>query len=83
MFFSGLLNQGKDRNKRDTFFSAEAILGLTPEEWAADMGLRAGEEAAKLIREGTTRAELLHWREARKERMMVLLSGRIERETLV
>ena len=47
------------------------------------MGLRAGEEAAKLIREGITRAELLHWREARKERMMELLSGRIERETLV
>lgn len=83
MFFAGLLNQGKDKSKRETFFSAEAILGLTPEEWAADMGLRAGEEAAKLIRDGTTRGELLHWREARKERMMELLSDRVGRETLV
>ena len=82
MFFTGILRLGKDKQKRESFFSAEALMGLTPEEWAADIGLRAGEEAAKLIQEGTTRAELSFWREARKERMVELLSGRIEREAL-
>ena len=77
MFFSGFLRLSQEQQR--AFFSGEEILGLKPEEWAADIGLRSGEEAAKLIREGITKEALLLWKDARKERMGEILSKRIGR----
>lgn len=57
----------------------EELLGLTPEEWAADLALRVGERAKKLARDGVTCEELLALRAASKERSLELAHRRIER----
>lgn len=58
--------------------TGEKILNLTPEEWGADMGLRAGEKAKSLIEGGVTKAQLLEWRQSRQERILELLEDRVE-----
>lgn len=60
-------------------FVGEEILGLTPEEWAADAGVRVGEKARELASQGITRQELLEWSHASKERLGEILRDRMDR----
>lgn len=56
----------------------ERVLNLTPEEWAADMSGRASDIAKGLIEKGATKAQLLEWQQARKDRVLELLQDRID-----
>lgn len=57
------------------------ILNLSPEIWAADLGFRAGEKAGELLREGSTKADLLAWKSWQNERVMELHHDRINAMT--
>lgn len=61
---------------RSDLIGETSILGLTPEEWAADLGLRAGEFATELLRDGTSREQLMVWQHARTKRAWELLRDR-------
>lgn len=67
---------------RSNLVSETAVLGLTPEEWAADLGMRAGEFAVDLLRNGTSREQLLVWKSARTERVLEILRERMDVVTL-
>ena len=54
---------------------------LTPEEWANDIGVRAGEKARELAASGVTRADLLAWADAQKDRTWEFMQDRIDRLT--
>lgn len=56
---------------------SNGVLGLAPEEWAADLGLRAGEKARELAASGMTKEALLLWRAASKDRLLELLKERV------
>lgn len=56
----------------------ERVLNLTPEERAADMSGRASEIAKGLIERGATKAQLLEWQHARKDRVLEILQDRID-----
>ena len=56
---------------------ANTVLRLAPEEWAADLGIRAGEKARSLVCEGTTLEDHLEWKHRRSERVTGLLRERI------
>lgn len=60
-------------------FEGEEILGLSPEEWATDLGWRVGEKAREMAARGTTLQELLEWKAARQERQAELLQDRFDR----
>lgn len=60
-------------------FDGEEILGMTPEEWAQDVGFRVGAAASELASKGITRQELLEWRNASKERGSEILRSKIAR----
>lgn len=62
-------------------FDGEEILSLTPEEWAGDIGLRAGAKARELAANGVTKSDLLDWSEAESERTTELMRSRIARLT--
>ncbi|PIV72703.1 MAG: hypothetical protein COW55_15830 [Rhodobacteraceae bacterium CG17_big_fil_post_rev_8_21_14_2_50_65_11] len=62
---------------RSGIIGENEILTASPEEWAADLGLRAGERARELMASGTTKADLLTWKQWRTERMSELLSDRL------
>lgn len=62
-------------------FEGELILGLTPEEWAAEIGSRAGEEAKSQVASGMTKEDLLIWRQRRSDRLIELLQDRMRRMT--
>lgn len=57
------------------------LLGLDPEEWAADLAMRAAESAKNLAADGVTEQSLLTWRHQRLERIQELLSDRISHVT--
>ena len=57
----------------------EEILGLTPEDWASDMGSRVGAKAKELASRGITRQELLEWHTSSKERDVERLRNKIDR----
>lgn len=54
----------------------EMILGLSPDEWAADVGARAGEVAKALIERGVTTEDLKMWRHNQGERLWELVEER-------
>ncbi len=60
-------------------FEGEEILRLTPEEWAADVGVRVGEKARELASQGITRQELLEWNHSSRERLGEILRDRMDR----
>lgn len=62
-------------------FEGELILGLAPEEWAAEIGSRAGEEAKSQVVSGMTKEDLLMWRQRRTDRMIELRHDRVQRIT--
>lgn len=66
------------RESPTKIISDRSILNLSPEEWAADLGWRAGEKARELVREGVTKAELLLWKNWQNERAMEILRDRID-----
>lgn len=66
------------REGRPDLITDERILNMSPEEWAADLGLRAAEKARALLTEGVTKEDLLRWRAARSERMTELLRDRFD-----
>ena len=70
-----------NREGRADLISSERILNLSPEEWAADLGQRAAEQANAILAEGVAKEELLRWRAARKERMTELLRDRFDELT--
>lgn len=57
--------------------TCSAIPGLSPEDCATDLGMRAGEFAAELLKQGASRERLLTWRQARTERAQELLRDRV------
>lgn len=62
---------------RNPIVSADSILNLAPEEWAADLGFRAGEKARELVAAGTTKEDLLTWRHLCLERIQELVRDRV------
>lgn len=62
-------------------FEGELILGLAPEEWAAEIGSRAGDEAKSQIANGMTKEDLLMWRQRRADRLWELMQDRMRRMT--
>lgn len=76
LFAEMLLHHHKD--ERAKIFNDQTILNLSPEEWAADLGMRAGEKACELVKNGITKEELLTWKHKRTERMFELHRDRIE-----
>lgn len=62
---------------RTDLVTATQILSLSPEEWATDLGIRAGEFAAALVKQGVTKEDLLKWRTANAERARELLRDRV------
>lgn len=65
------------REGREDLVTDERILRLTPEEWAADLGMRAADIAKELVARGVTKSELLTWRQSRSERLHELLRDRV------
>ena len=59
-------------------FDQGLLLNLDPEEWGFALGFEAGEFAAKLVREGITKSDLLTWKEGRKERAVERSRDRLE-----
>ncbi|WP_370226241.1 helix-turn-helix domain-containing protein [Pararhodobacter marinus] len=57
------------------------ILGLELEVWAADLSARAGEQARELAVAGTTKEDLLTWRQQRAERIQEMVRDRVSRMT--
>ena len=57
----------------------EEILGLTPEEWAADLGSRVANKFKDFASQGITRQELLEWRQSNRERLSEILRDRVAR----
>ena len=57
------------------------ILGLELEVWAADLGPRAGEQARELAAAGTSKEDLLTWRQQRLERIQEMVRDRVARMT--
>lgn len=66
------------REGKADLIAGERILNLSPEELAADLGLRAAEKASSLLAEGTTKEDLLRWRAARAERLTEILRDRFD-----
>lgn len=58
----------------------EELLGLTPEAWAFDLGVRAGEKAKDLAARGITRQELLEKRAASDARAGKMLQDSFDRK---
>lgn len=69
------------REGRADLITGERILNLSPEEWAADLGLRAADKAGAILAEGATKEDLLRWRAARAERLTELLRDRFNELT--
>lgn len=67
-YFEGLLKHHHEGTR--AIFSGDEILGLAPEDWALDLGIKAGEKARNLASEGITREELLEWRHRTRERAL-------------
>lgn len=65
----------------DLFSASDRLLGLDPEEWAADLAMRAAEKAKGLAAEGVTDHALLTWRHQRLERLQELARNRIAQVT--
>mgnify|MGYP003381937475 CR=1 FL=1 len=62
---------------KPAIIDTETILGLAPEEWASDLGMRAGEKAKELVAEGATMEDLLAWKHGTAERIAELLRDRV------
>ena len=76
-YFETLLRS--DASGERPVFDGEEILGLSPEEWAADLGWRTGEKAKELAGGGITLQELLEWQTSSQERGAELLQDRLDR----
>lgn len=59
--------------------SGEEVLGLTPEEWGADLAARVGQKANELASKGITREELLNWDAQYKDRAREQIGNLTER----
>jgi transcriptional regulator with XRE-family HTH domain len=79
LFTDMMLREHSVGNPR--LISGERILNLTPEQWAIDLGIRAQEEAQRLVASGITLAELLNWEAAQKERASELFNDMVEQLT--
>ncbi|WP_457650337.1 helix-turn-helix domain-containing protein [Profundibacter sp.] len=75
--FDALLRYHREGSRK--IFSNEEILGLSIEEWAAQIGSEAGEIAKKLSEDGVTKEDLLVWKQARNDRLKEILNNRFER----
>ena len=58
---------------RRCIIAPQSTLNLTPEEWAADCGMRAGEHVKALMASGTAKEDCLIWRHQSHERVAELL----------
>lgn len=55
---------------------SEEFYGMRPEEWAAEVGCRAGERAKSIPEARTTMEDLLVWREGLRDRLIELVRER-------
>ena len=62
---------------RPNIIEAQSVLTLAPEEWASDLGGRAGEYAKELVAKGMTKEDLLTWKHQTSERIAELLRDRV------
>lgn len=76
-YFETLLSHHENGDR--LIFEGEEILGLSPEEWAADLGWRVGERAKELTAKGVTLRELLEWKASCQERQKEILQDRLDR----
>jgi len=77
-FFSTLVEH---HSTGKSVFQDEEIMGLSPEEWGADLGVRVAERAKQMAAEGATMEELLEWQAGRKELTWEKARDRIDRRT--
>ncbi len=75
--FEALLRYHREGTKQ--IFSNEEILGLSVEEWSAQIGFDAGEIAKELSKEGVTKEDLLLWKHSQNDRLKEILNNRFER----
>lgn len=59
-------------------FDQGLLLNMDPEEWGFALGFEAGEVAARLVKEGVTKSDLLTWQEGRKQRAWEKTKDRME-----
>jgi transcriptional regulator with XRE-family HTH domain len=65
------------RNQAGAIIASNAILNLLPEEWAADLSIRAGEKVRELVKSGTSKSDLLAWKSWVGERSREMLNDKI------
>lgn len=74
--FEHILDNHK-KGEKDTFIG-DTIMGLTPIEWAAEVGWDAGERAHTLAKQGTNRADMETAERAMKARLEKAAASRAE-----
>lgn len=61
----------------ESVISKDTILNVSPEELAADIGLRVKEAVQSMVESGVTAEELLLWRERNKDRLIEIVTDRV------
>lgn len=76
MVFETLLRYNAEGGR--PIFSNDEILNMTVEQWAAEIGLRAGEIAKELAAKGQTKEQLLLWKQSQQDRLSEIVRDKFE-----
>lgn len=76
LYFETLI---REHHAGKALVDGDLVLGMAAEEWAGDLGGRVATRAKQLVTDGTTKEELLIWRERLAERLRELTQERIQR----